>query len=101
MSRRFIALATVVLLALLTAVNVSLHDQAQLYADVRRATGHLIQPTLVVCALLLATVLTLLLGAGRLRPGDLGWRRSAVLPGFAVACALWAAMQVVEAIAAS
>lgn len=60
---------------------------------VQRATGGLVTRTLVANLILLGVVLLIALGLGRLRPADVGLRRSQVGAGVAVSAAAWLLMQ--------
>jgi membrane protease YdiL (CAAX protease family) len=96
---RFIVPASAAMIALVAALNVSYRIDRVFWAAMPRVTGGLAQPTLVgagACALVVIAGLTTW---GRLSFADIGWRRSTLRRGLAVAAALWIAQQAVELVA--
>jgi membrane protease YdiL (CAAX protease family) len=94
-SWRFLVLATAVVLAVVTALNISFHAGRGFYATVYAGTGHLVRPALLAGLTLLAVIFIAARSAG-LRPSDLGWRWSRVNGAVAATAVLFGAMQVIQ-----
>jgi membrane protease YdiL (CAAX protease family) len=92
---RFIVAAVVGWALLLTAFNLDFYYRESAYVSIYRATHFLLAPTLVGGALGLAFAFAVAF-AGRLRPRDVGWQRSALLPGLAIIAVMWPMVQAIE-----
>lgn len=87
--------AVVGMAALFTAFNLDFYYRESAYQHLYRATHYVIAPTLIGGALGLAFAFAVVF-VGRLRPRDVGWQRSKLLPGLAIVAAMWVVLQVVE-----
>ncbi len=99
-SWRFITLATGGVFALITALNASILAFHDFYVTVYVTSAHLVTPTLIIAGVFFAVVMIGLVAIGKLRPRDLGWRRSTVGRGLTLVAGVWIAMQLVELVAA-
>jgi membrane protease YdiL (CAAX protease family) len=97
----------VLALAAVAQVGANLFVNAVLFQDpaaraldaIHRATGGLVQATLVASLFNLTVVGLVIFGVGRLRGADVGWRPRAILPGFLITLGFWAALHVGLAVA--
>jgi hypothetical protein len=84
-------------LAALVQIGASLFINAVLFRRpanrvlhvLHQATGGLVEATLVASLLALALVGAVIVGLGRLRLADVGWRRQALLPGLLTTLGFW------------
>ena len=92
---RALALAIIAAAGASLILNLAANEPAvtELLDRLAQATGGLVQGPLVAAPLYLSIVGTVIFGVGRLRPPDVGWRRSALGTGILVTLCFWISMQ--------
>lgn len=94
----FITVATAVVVGLVLEINKSVHDERAFFNSVFRASGGLLNPTLLSVGLTVIIVGGLLY-FGKLSFRDFGWKRENLAPAIVATLAVWAAMEFIEVIA--